>query len=49
MSREIKKVKVNATGLSVEVYRLNGGGWCNFADCKTLYKEDELTFPNQTR
>jgi len=44
MSRETKKAVAKATGFKVEVYRLNNGGWCNFADCKTLYKEDELTF-----
>lgn len=39
-----KKAKVKATGELVEVYRLNRGGWCNYADCKTEYEDDELEF-----
>jgi len=41
-----KKAKVKATGLIVEVYKLQRGGWCNSVDCKTEYKEEELEFIN---
>ena len=39
-----RKAKVKATGQIVEVYRLHRGGWCNYADCKTEYKEEDLQF-----
>lgn len=39
-----RKAKVKATGQIVEVYRLLRGGWCNNADCKTEYKEEDLQF-----
>lgn len=41
---ELKKAIVIATGKEVQVYRLNRGGWCNFADSKTEYKDSELRF-----
>jgi len=40
----IRKAKVKATGQTVEVYYLQKGGWCNYADCKTEYKEEDLQF-----
>lgn len=49
MSNETKKATVKANGKQIEVYRVNTEKysepmWCDFADCKTLYKESELTF-----
>ena len=38
------KATVIATGEVVTVYRLNKGGYCNYADCATNYREDELKF-----
>lgn len=39
-----RTAKVKATGQTIEVYPLQRGGWCNFADCKTEYKEQDLQF-----
>lgn len=39
-----RKAKVKATGQIVEVYRLQRGGCCNYADCKRQYKEEDLQF-----
>jgi hypothetical protein len=44
MENKTRKAKVKATGQVVEVYRLQRGGWCNLADCKTEYKEEDLQF-----
>lgn len=46
MANELKKAIIKATGKSVEVYRLNRGTgeWCNYNDCKTVYKEKDLRF-----
>lgn len=44
-----RKATVKATKQEVEVYKLmsgskRNGDWCDFADCGTIYKEEELTF-----
>ncbi len=41
---KVLKAKVKATGLSVEVYKLANGGWCNFANYSTIYSDSELEF-----
>lgn len=41
---ETKIAVVKSTGLRVNVYRLKSGDWCNYDDCKTIYKENELSF-----
>ena len=46
MAKSTRKAKVKATGQTVEVYKLDKGGWCNYADCKTEYKTEELEFIN---
>lgn len=39
-----RKAKVKATGKIIEVYRLQRGNWCDYADCTTEYKEEDLQF-----
>lgn len=33
---------VKATGKEIVVYLCKNGMWCDYADCTTLYKGDEL-------
>lgn len=42
MSRPIYNATVKATGQKVQVYKLDSGGYCNFSDCTTTYKKEEL-------
>lgn len=44
MSNPLRKVKVLATGRTIEVYKLKNGNWCDYADCKTQYKPHEFQF-----
>jgi hypothetical protein len=44
MSRELRKATVLATKQQIEVYSRTAGGWVDFADCKTVYQENELAF-----
>jgi hypothetical protein len=44
MAQDVKKAIVIATNEKVEVYALKRGGYCNFKDCKTEYKESDLKF-----
>ena len=44
MENKLKRARVIASGIVVEVYKLAKGGWCNYTDCKTEYCEDELKF-----
>lgn len=46
MENKLKKAKVKSTGNIVEVYKLNSGLWCNYADCTTTYKSEDLDFLN---
>ena len=41
---KVVKATVKATGKQVEVYKLRSGGWCDYSDCKTVYKDEELKF-----
>ena len=38
------KAKVKKTGIIVEVYKLDSGGWCDFSDCTTTYTKEKLDF-----
>ena len=42
--RNLRKAKVRATGKEIEVYHLEKGGWCDYSDCKTEYKDSDLIF-----
>jgi hypothetical protein len=42
MAQETKKAIVIASNKEVIVYSLKKGGYCDFSDCKTEYKENEL-------
>lgn len=42
--KNLRKARVKATGKTIEVYSLNKGDWCDYSDCKTEYKDDELIF-----
>lgn len=42
MANELKNAKIIATGKVVQVYRHTSGGWVDWSDCKTIYKENEV-------
>lgn len=42
MVNELKKAKVKTTGKIIEVYRLLKGAWCDYADCNTVYNDEDL-------
>jgi hypothetical protein len=41
---KLKLVRVDKTGQMIEVYKTKRGTWCDYKDCKTEYKDSELTF-----
>lgn len=38
------KAKIKATGKQITVYKLLSGGYCDYADCATTYRADQLEF-----
>jgi len=44
MSNELLEATIIKTGAKIQVYRLKSGGFCNYADCNTRYKKEELRF-----
>jgi hypothetical protein len=44
MKNNTVKARLKSTGELIEVYKLKRGGWCNFKDCTTTYKDEELEF-----
>ena len=41
---DLVKATIIKTGLNVQLYRRNDGGFVNYSDCKTVYQESELKF-----
>jgi len=41
---KLKTATVKATGKKIQVYKLNRGTWCDYADCTTEYTNDQLIF-----
>lgn len=44
MSNQLKEAIVVGTTKAIKVYKLKSGMWCDFADCRTTYREDQLKF-----
>ena len=42
MANPLLNAKVKATGKSVQVYAHHLGGYVDYSDCSTKYKESEL-------
>lgn len=42
MNNPVLKAKVISTGKEIEVYKLRDGNFCNYEDCKTVYKPNEI-------
>jgi hypothetical protein len=45
--QDTRKAKVKSTGEVIEVYKLANGNYCDYSDCKTTYKVNELEFLNK--
>jgi len=40
----VKRARVKFTGQEIQVYRIfDRGTWCDADDCKTEYRDEELT------
>ena len=42
MKKDLFLAKIIATGAEVKVYKKNDGDYCNYQDCTTTYKPNEL-------
>jgi len=47
MSNPLYKAIIKNSGKEVEVYKLNNGGYADFADCSTKYSKKELIIKNE--
>jgi len=48
MANQLMNAVVIKTHISVQVYRVSGG-WCNFADCTTVYKDEDLQMNGEVK
>lgn len=48
MANQLMNAVVIKTNLNVQVYSVSGG-WCNYADCKTIYKAEDLKMKGEAK